>query len=62
MRELGMSEQEIRRAQCEHDFGDRCEVSPFGKHCIRTCVKCGQKIGLGGHCWELKEQREAKAT
>ncbi len=61
MRALGMTERQIQQHRCEHDYGDRCEVSPFGRCCIRTCIKCGQMVGLAGHCWELKEKREAAA-
>ena len=44
------AEQEVRRATCEHDFGDICMTTFMG--CVRTCVKCGQKQGLNRHCWE----------
>ncbi len=47
------AETEVRRANCNHDFGDMCETSPFGG-CVRTCVKCGQMVGLGRHCWEKR--------
>ncbi len=46
------AEKEVRRASCEHDYGNMCETSFMG--CVRTCVKCGQKMGLGRHCWEKK--------
>lgn len=42
------AELEVRRAACEHDYGTMCESSFLG--CFRTCVKCGQKMGLGRHC------------
>lgn len=52
MTEYGYSreeaEQDVRRATCEHDFGDRCESTFMG--CVRKCVKCGQMQGLGRHC------------
>lgn len=47
------AETEVRRANCEHDFGDRCEATFMG--CVRTCVRCGQMQGLGRHCWERKK-------
>lgn len=59
MRALGMSEGEIVRALCDHDFGTMCESNPFGG-CIRTCLKCGQKVGTSRPCWELKAEREAR--
>lgn len=46
------AEREVRIASCEHDYGDRCEASIFG--CVRTCTKCGQKVGLNRNCWEHK--------
>lgn len=55
-----MSEQEIQRAMCEHDYGDMCETHPFGG-CVRTCIKCGQMVGSNTHCWERREQREQAA-
>lgn len=58
-----ITERELDQYTCEHDYGDRCETVPFGRgHCMRTCQKCGQKMGLAGHCWELKEKREAAAA
>jgi hypothetical protein len=54
------AELEVKRANCEHDYGDRCEQTRMG--CVRTCLKCGQMLGLGGHCWELKAKREAAAA
>ncbi len=42
------AEKEVRRASCEHDYGDRCMSSFLG--CYRTCLKCGQMMGLGRHC------------
>lgn len=61
MTEYGYSrasaEQEVKRAYCEHEYGDRCESGFAG--CFRTCQKCGQMMVLGGHCWELKKKREA---
>lgn len=42
------AEREVKRATCEHDYGTMCESSFLG--CFRTCVKCGQKMGLGRHC------------
>ena len=54
------AEREVKCANCEHDYGGMCESSFLG--CVRTCQKCGQKMGLGGHCWELKERRERKAA
>lgn len=58
MTEYGYSrtaaELEVKRATCEHDFGDRCMSSGLGIGCYRTCLKCGQMVGLGRHCWEKK--------
>lgn len=42
------AEQYVKRAACEHDYGTMCESSFLG--CVRTCVKCAQKVGLGWHC------------
>lgn len=42
------AEQEVKRAACKHDYGTMCESSFMG--CFRTCVRCGQKMGLGRHC------------
>lgn len=39
---------EAKRARCEHDYGNMCEATFLG--CVRTCVKCGQKKGLGRSC------------
>lgn len=49
------AEREVQLANCKHDFGDMCQVAPFGGGCVRTCVKCGQMQGLGRHCWEKKK-------
>jgi hypothetical protein len=44
------AEQEVKRATCEHDYGKMCESTFMG--CVRTCLKCGQMLGLNRNCWE----------
>jgi hypothetical protein len=44
------AEAEVKRANCEHDYGDQCMSTFMG--CVRTCQKCGQKLGLNRNCWE----------
>ena len=62
MRRYGYSrkaaELEVKRAACEHDYGDMCMSSFMG--CVRTCVKCGQKMGLGRHCSEEPRSTSAR--
>ncbi len=43
------------RAECAHDFGNMCEATFLG--CVRTCVKCGQKQGLGRDCWKATQRQ-----
>lgn len=56
MRELGMTDQDIRRAKCEHAFGDTCYWTFMG--CYRTCSKCGQRQVDPKHCGQHKGRSE----
>ncbi len=38
-----MTDQDIRRSLCDHDYGDMCESIRIMDGCVCTCRKCGQK-------------------
>jgi hypothetical protein len=56
LRALGASEHEIKRAFCEHDFGETWERSWLG--CTQTCQKCGAMVGHPNHCGQADARRE----
>jgi hypothetical protein len=47
-RRRGLSEKEIDRTLCEHEYGAMCQWTFMG--CTRTCSKCGQILVDPNHC------------
>ncbi|AKU97036.1 hypothetical protein AKJ09_03700 [Labilithrix luteola] len=54
----GLSEKEIQRALCEHDYGDMCQWTFMG--CTRTCTKCGQMQCDPNHCGQYDAARKRR--
>jgi hypothetical protein len=54
MREMGMSEQEIKRELCEHEYDGTWRHTFMG--CTRTCTKCGQMQCDPTHCGQHKHK------
>ena len=50
--ERAQAEQEVKRANCKHDYGTMCTADFQG--CHRTCQKCGQMLGIPGGCTPRK--------
>lgn len=48
MRAMGMSESEIKRATCKHEYDGVWIATFIG--CTRTCTKCGQMQCDPNHC------------
>jgi hypothetical protein len=55
MEEMGMSEREIAKEFCEHDFGGVWMHTFMG--CTQTCRKCGLMYCDPNHCGQYSERR-----